>query len=167
MEPAYKSHNKSLRLLRGSRRFYSLTLEEKVWCLLIFLGSGLIRMFLLIFPFSYLEPMLGRKGTESAQAPYVTHQQQQLAMRVGLFCWAVARHTPWKSEYLVQSIIARLLLRYYDIPCTLCLGVKIPNNSETTLLAHAWLMVGQNIVVGKQGSQALRTLGSYRSPRRH
>ncbi len=67
----------------------------------------------------------------------------------------VARHLPWPTTCLVRAVAGRLLLRRRGIPSTIRLGV---NKTGAGLAAHAWLIVGDAIVLGGEISPDYRAI---------
>lgn len=57
----------------------------------------------------------------------------------------LARRVPWRTTCLVQAFAGWLLLKRRHITATIRFGVA---KSDTGLTAHAWLMVGSEIVLG-------------------
>jgi hypothetical protein len=72
----------------------------------------------------------------------------------------VAAHVPWRTTCLVQAIAGALLLRRRGIATTIRLGV---NRTDGNLAAHAWLLVGDTIVLGGIVSPAYHPLADLRS----
>lgn len=63
--------------------------------------------------------------------------------------WALAvgsRHVPWRSDCLIQAMAAHRWLRRHGLVSEFYLGVAKRN--EVTLIAHAWLKVGDLTVTG-------------------
>ncbi|GAA0584633.1 lasso peptide biosynthesis B2 protein [Rhizomicrobium electricum] len=57
----------------------------------------------------------------------------------------VAAHMPWRTTCLVRAIAGALMLKRRGIPSTIRFGV---NRADGGLSAHAWLLVGDTIVLG-------------------
>lgn len=70
-----------------------------------------------------------------------------------------AKHTPWKSECLVTSIAAMIMLARRNIDSTLYLGVARSNSGE--MVAHAWLRSGQLYVAGAEGIEKYTVVGVF------
>ena len=58
---------------------------------------------------------------------------------------AMGARVPWRSDCLVQALAAQRWLASLGIGSAIHLGVK---PSESPIDAHAWLMVGDRIVLG-------------------
>ena len=101
---------------------------------------GVARLALLL-PFRVISPRLGRLA---ALEPQVQDQDHELGLRVGWAVEAAARRVPWRAVCLPQAIAAKLMLRRRRVASTLYLGIE----SDTRLTPHAWLQVGDRIVVG-------------------
>lgn len=58
---------------------------------------------------------------------------------------AVGARVPWRSDCLVQALAAQHWLATVGVGSTIHLGVKA---SDEPLDAHAWLKVGERVVLG-------------------
>jgi len=67
----------------------------------------------------------------------------------------LARHTPWRMTCLVQAIAGSLLLRRRGIATIIRFGVA---HSEAGLSAHAWLIVGDQILLGGEAASDFQPL---------
>ena len=65
--------------------------------------------------------------------------------RVAFAIRAMAARVPWRSDCLVQALAAQQWLADCGIASTIHLGVKA---SEAPIDAHAWLKVGDRVVIG-------------------
>ena len=76
--------------------------------------------------------------------------------------WAIelmSRYTPWESKCLVQAITGKLFLRQRRIENTLYLGVA--KTQEESLIAHAWLRSGDDIVTGVCDSKEFTVVAKF------
>jgi len=106
------------------------------------LGVGWILVFAL--PFRWTANWFGGTARPSPQPPsadgairharYVTRRLQR-----------VAAHLPWRTTCLVRAIAGALLLRRRGVASTIRFGVK---REDGKLAAHAWLLVGDTMVLG-------------------
>ncbi len=111
------------------------------WLLLQALGAvGLIRLALWVLPFPLLRKLLAK----------LAHIRRSVASRAvpGRLGWAVtvtSRCVPG-ATCLTQALAAELLLRWTGYRGRLHIGVSKLANGR--LLAHAWLMHEDNIIIG-------------------
>jgi hypothetical protein len=70
----------------------------------------------------------------------------------------LGRRVPWQSACLDQALAAHYMFKGRKIPHTLHFGVK--KESPDEMLAHAWLSVNENIVVGERMASAYREVYS-------
>lgn len=70
----------------------------------------------------------------------------------------IARHVPWRTTCLVQSVAGLLLLRRRGIRASVRLGVAEENGA---LSAHAWLLVDGKVVYGEQTAAQYRPLADF------
>lgn len=98
---------------------------------------------------------LGRAGVPGTAVVTVAPDQILRARHV---CHRVARfapRVPWRTSCLVQAVAGCLLLRRRGIAATIRLGVK---KDGGVLSAHAWLMVGGQVVLGGQAAEGFKAL---------
>ena len=69
------------------------------------------------------------------------------------------RFLPWKVKCFEEAIAAKKVLEKYKINSTLYMGVD--KNTEKELIAHAWLKVGNEIIIGKKGYEKFSVVGFY------
>ncbi|MCK5168260.1 MAG: lasso peptide biosynthesis B2 protein, partial [Bacteroidales bacterium] len=69
------------------------------------------------------------------------------------------RYLPWKVKCFEEAIAAKKVLEKYKISSTLYMGVD--KNAEKELIAHAWLKVGNEIIIGKKGHEKFVVVGFY------
>jgi len=67
----------------------------------------------------------------------------------------LARRVPWRATCLVQALAGWLLLKRRGIVATIRFGVA---KSEAGLAAHAWLVVGSEIVLGGEAAPDFKAL---------
>jgi hypothetical protein len=72
----------------------------------------------------------------------------------------VAAHVPWRTTCLVRAIAGSLLLRRRGIASTIRFGV---NRADGGLTAHAWLLVGDTIILGGDVASGFRPLADLGS----
>ena len=97
-----------------------------------------------VVPFRQTTVWLGGMTAPTQQRTTDTRNIQQarfIARRVA----RLARYVPWRTTCLVQAIAGRLLLRRRGIAATIRFGVA---HGEAGLSAHAWLIVGDQILLG-------------------
>lgn len=159
------------RVLRKFRKYLSMQNREKIWVVLLFFLSALARAVILTVPFRRITPYLGQHHQNAQMAVIVTDKQLHTARWIGRITEQTARNTPWQSKCLVQAIIAKCLLSYYNIPYVLHLGVakstadnRTQHSAENDLIAHAWVSVGPSIITGKDGHRAFTIVSTFIPP---
>jgi len=153
-----------LKILRKIRTAFCLPLTEKLWILLLYPFSGLVRAAILLLPFKYLSRYLGQHHQNHELSPLVSESQRLLAWRIGRITELVARYTPWESKCLVQAIMAKTLLNFYHIPYVIHLGAKMTKDPKEPMKAHAWVKVGAWIITGREGHRAFGIVSSFVTP---
>ncbi|MCD4832982.1 MAG: lasso peptide biosynthesis B2 protein [Bacteroidales bacterium] len=69
------------------------------------------------------------------------------------------RYLLWRVKCFEEAIAAKKVLEKYKINSTLYMGVD--KNAEKELIAHAWLKVGNEIIIGKKGFDKFVVVGFY------
>jgi hypothetical protein len=140
------------------RKFLAIQWKERMLLMEAWLYLGAARAVLLVFPFRRIAPRLGRQ-LKPEQVVIADSPAPAAARQVG---WAVdimARHTPWASACLAQSIAGKLMLRRRRQSSVLYLGMKKDESGK--LAAHAWLRSGRDILVGAAGQETFTVLGMF------
>lgn len=126
------------------RRLLKLSWKVKLLLLGSFMLSGIVRLAILIVPFRYITPFMGKKMLESTEV--ISLKQRGQAVKIAWCVNTMSRFTPWESKCLVRAFTAQIILRVFRIPSTLYLGVAKDGSNQ--LMAHAWLRCGQLILTG-------------------
>jgi hypothetical protein len=152
------------KLFNKVRIFLHFPLREKIWFVLLIVLSGIARTVILVLPFRWVMRYLGVQFQNKQLSVLVTPQQLQRAWRIGIITTAATNYTPWESKCLIQAMVARLLLSYYQIPYVIYIGMTRTNQPEAKLKAHAWLSVGQWVITGRDGHHAFTIASSFVAP---
>jgi hypothetical protein len=139
-------------------KFLELGPGDKLLVLEAWLYLGLARAALLGIPFRLIAPRLGRQlspgdSTMTADVPAA------IARRIGSAVERMVRHTPWDSTCLTQTIAGKFMLRRRGVPSRLYLGTR--KDESGRLLAHSWLLVGNEILIGAGGHDTFTALSSF------
>lgn len=111
------------------------------WCLL-----GIARLMVLLLPFKWLAPLLGRYNGVAAFLPLAGSPEYRRAMSIGRAVRMAATVTPWQANCQPQAIAARCLLGLFSVPYSVFYGVA--NAPEQNMKAHAWVGCGPVPVTG-------------------
>ena len=131
--------------MQSWRRFWSLTAADR---LIVGEAGALMvftRLFLKTAPFLAIRRAL-RAYARIARVPQSRSDDAQVA-RIKWGVTAAARHLPFRSTCLVESLTAEAMLMRRGVPCVLRLGVR-PPESRGVLDAHAWVECRGGIVAG-------------------
>ncbi|MCG8609176.1 MAG: lasso peptide biosynthesis B2 protein [Pseudomonadales bacterium] len=140
-----------------------MSLRDKVWLLLLYPYSGIVRAIILLIPFRKVAPYLGEHHQNIQFLTIASIQEQELAKRIGQIVEMASRYTPWQSKCLVQAIMARTLLWYYRVDYVMHLGAKMTKDVDEPMKAHAWLSVGSSVITGRAGHSSFGILTTYSS----
>lgn len=147
------------RKLRSLGRLSAFTI---LWLPFVWLALGVARFAILALTFKRLSVLLGRNSARFDFVPEITEQQKLRVIQIRKLINAAARNTPWVSNCFPQAIVARILLNIYRIPYSLYFGLR--RDDETgSLLAHAWVMSGDEWVCGYLHGETFKPVGCYGS----
>lgn len=128
-----------------------LLLIEAIWWL------GVSRLLLLVVPFRWIAPHLGKQVAEGEQKEEPSSIPR--SRHIGWAVRAVAAYTPWQSACLVQALAAKRMLQRRRIPSTLYLGVA--KDKDASMQAHAWVRCNGAILTGEAGHQRFTVIASF------
>ena len=138
-------------------KFLDLPWREKGLYLEVFFLTGIVRLVVLVLPFRWLAPALGKHMQESPDKEDITILKK--ARRIGRIIESVSRYTLWESKCLVQAIVGKIILRQYGISNTLYLGVG--KDEQMSLVAHSWLRCGELILTGGHDLHRYAIVGKF------
>ncbi|ACV64008.1 conserved hypothetical protein [Desulfofarcimen acetoxidans DSM 771] len=144
-------------MLKRLNKFLALPYKEQFLFIEAFLLTGVVRLFILLLPFRWFSPVLGKHMGESPVEEDVI--MLEAARRVGWLVETVSFFTPWESKCLVQAVVGKIILRQQGIANTLYLGVR--RDEGNSLVAHAWLRCGETIVTGGYGRERFVVVGKF------
>lgn len=110
----------------------------------LLLGSA--RGCVVVFPFRYLAPLLGREIKEVPAYPGNPRSDVKRAIERS------ARRTPWRSNCLAQSLATTWMMRRRGHHVTTYMGVR--RDESGTIIAHSWTMAGETFMTGKRGYES-------------
>ncbi|MFC6840802.1 lasso peptide biosynthesis B2 protein [Xanthomonas theicola] len=132
-------------------------------CLLLptWMVLGLARAAVLGLGFRRLAPWLGRRVALPPPLPALDARAQRRALQIGRTLRLAARHTPWRSNCLVQALAACCLLGLFRVAHVLCFGVARTADASRQLQAHAWVVAGSLRVTGGGGIERFAQVGCF------
>jgi len=144
--------------------FYTLSLRQKCWFLILLPYSGVLRFCFLFFPFHLLSSILGKQCSNIQCSSVINDNRLQYVYEISQIIRLIERYSPWQSKCLIQALLVATLCRYYRIPYVIFLGVLKQSNSNEPIKAHAWSLVGNKIVSGAKGHKKFTVINTYISP---
>ena len=123
-----------LRLPADERR---LVVEATCWV-------SVARLALLMLPFRWIAPRLGRHMGESAEG--LRDRDRERAHQVARAVTRASRYVQEDRNCLIRAMADMAMLRRRGQGCTLYLGVRRQDDGQ--LRAHAWLRIGDLQVTG-------------------
>lgn len=138
-------------------RFFKIPISEHRLFWEAYSYSIFSRLLIWFVPIRYLSFWLGRHGTES-------EGDSAGIMQIKLYSIAHAirrssKHALWPTKCLVEAMVAKRMLNKRKIQSTIYLGVA--KESSKTLIAHAWVRVGDTIIVGKRGMERFKIVATF------
>jgi hypothetical protein len=103
-----------------------------------------VRTGLMLLPFLALRRVLSSLSARVRHSPNSTHEPARVA-------WAVAhtaRHLPFSTTCLIESLAAHAMLRRRGVNCDVRFGVRPPLGGPT-LAAHAWIECDGAVLLGQ------------------
>lgn len=142
-------------------KFIALSGQDRRAFLEAILCLSLARLMLML-PFRWLAPMIGRPEASAPQAATTLSEAEHrsaLAIRTALA--RAPRLLPWHSSCLVCAIAGQLMLRRQRLPSVLHLGAR--TEPGAALSAHAWLRCGEVDVVGTEVATEFTPLAAFKA----
>jgi len=143
--------------MRTVTKFFKKPLSDKALYLETTFWLGVSRLAILILPFRWIAPFLGRHMASSDEND--ENGERQTVISVARAILTMSRHLPWESKCLVQAISGKMMLGRRQIPSTLYLGVAKEENGD--LNAHAWLRAGDIILLGGGGLDRFTVVSTF------
>ncbi|MCP4577978.1 MAG: lasso peptide biosynthesis B2 protein [Deltaproteobacteria bacterium] len=137
--------------------FLKKPLSEKALYLETTFWLGISRIAILILPFRWIAPFLGRHMASSEEDE--RSGDRQAVATVSRAVRTMSRHLPWECKCLVQAISGKMMLRRRQVSSTLYLGVAKKDDGD--LIAHAWLRAGEIILLGGDGLERFGVVSTF------
>ncbi len=133
-------------MLRYAHKVYNMKGAERSLFIKAYLLGIFYSFYVLFIPQRIIFKRLGLKGIESnlvlSDKQIIVVQLIEKSMR------RVVRFLPIKIKCFARALAARRILKKQNIPSTIYFGVAKDSNSK--MIAHAWLRSGDIIVTGKE-----------------
>src|SRR5512135_974690 len=121
-------------------------------------GLAVARLTLLSVPFKRIAPRLG-KQLGPGELAVTSGVAPPMARSIGQAVERAARHTPWDSTCLTQTITGKSMLRRRGVPSRLYLGTRKDETGH--LVAHSWLLVGDEVLIGGGSHETFTPLSAF------
>jgi hypothetical protein len=141
-----------MRLFEKLATFRRLSVAERLLVAEAVASLAVARMVILTVPFRRLAVWLSRS------VPPRTGDKE-LIVRVRRSVGMAASNVPWNAVCLPQAMAAKAMLARRGCGSTFHLGAA--TGADGKLIAHAWLAVGETIVVGAAGVSAVVPLARF------
>jgi hypothetical protein len=142
-------------------KFLQLSRRDKAILLEAIFFLALARIFLLVAPFRWIARRLGEQTS-----PLKTNHprdRSELVLRIAKMLQTAAHNAPWKTNCLVQSIAAAMMLRRRKIEGAVYFGARTDESGEFE--AHAWACCGDILVTGDHDEESYTELAMFRFPK--
>jgi hypothetical protein len=144
--------------VKAFTKFLSLAPADQLLVLEAWFYLAAARAALLGIPFRLIARRLGRQLAPGDMAGS-SESASLVARRIGSAVERMARHTPWNSTCLTQTIAGKFMLRRRGVSSRLYLGTR--KDESGRLLAHSWLLVGSEILIGGSGHETFTPLSAF------
>lgn len=144
--------------MKALRKFRALEPGDQRLILEACVYLGVARAALLVVPFRIIAQRLGRQ-LSPGDSTLPSGAPAPVARRIGSAVERMARRTPWNSTCLTQTIAGKFMLRRRGLSSRLYLGTR--KDESGRLLAHSWLLVGNEILIGGGGHETFTALSSF------
>jgi hypothetical protein len=149
-----------LRLSIALKTFFRMPMRKKRILISTLAWICIAWFFVRILPFRQLAPHLG--GAVKKQAELNTRTSTQSAREMANLLNTLVRYLPWSATCLMQVLAAQFWLKRRGIPATIYFGVNTSERSDA-IKAHAWLLCGDEILIGKSESAQFKPIIVFRS----
>lgn len=138
--------------------------DKPVLKLEIILGLAWARLLVRFVPFAWWRDTLGPIGdrSEDVRQTDLTNEQARTAVGVGRVVARIANYMPFDAACLPRAMTARWMLERRRIPSRMLVGSK-RSIDDGSLKFHAWLLCGNDIVMGGEVSAEYHAFGSIRA----
>ena len=148
-------------IIRKLKVAWGFSWQQKLWFVVLYPLSGLVRAAVLTIPFKHLNRALGKNNKNHRLSSIVSEEQLLTAKNISIVIRTVSKYTPWTSNCMVEAMLARFVLRAYGIPYVFYLGVQMTHDPEEPMKAHAWVTAGPYAVVGGKNHHKFGVVGTF------
>ena len=134
-------------------KFIKLPVLKQVLFIEAVFWLGLARLAVLMVPFRFIAPLLGRHKADTPEQS-MPGPLKQISQAVNI----MSRHLPWECKCLAQAIAAKMILKRKGFSSTLYLGMA---RDEKKFKAHAWVRSGNIIVTGHCGLEDYKIISKF------
>ena len=146
------------RELSALRKLLALSWSDRFLLIEAWINLGAARLALLTVPFKHIAPRLGRQLPPDhpvRDLPTIPPVARRIAWAIDV----MSPRTPWESACLAQAVAGKFMLRSRGLSSRLFLGTRKDETGD--LAAHAWLQLGQEILLGGGGRPTFTALSSF------
>jgi hypothetical protein len=138
-------------------KFFKKPLAEQLLYIEVTFWLGMFRIAILILPFKVIASLLGKHMSESDKKH--RFKSMETAKLIALSIRTMSLRLPWECKCLAQAVSGKIMLDNRKISNTLYLGVAKDENEK--LIAHAWLRIGENIILGDEGLDRFAVVSTF------
>lgn len=148
--------------LDNLRKFFTRPWRERSLFVEAFILLGVMRAAILLLSFRRITKIMGlSQGATSSVS------RADMAFDPAVIGWAVkaaAARTYWESACLAQALTGMAMLSRRGIGATLYLGVAKDESNPESVIAHAWVRCGDDILTGADGFERYSPISSFFRP---
>lgn len=141
------------------RKFLEKPIGEQSFYIEMIFWLGLSRISILVLPFKLIASFLGDHMIESEKINTFKFKSMGTIRLIAIGVRTMSERLPWECKCLVQAITGKRMLDRRNIESTLFLGVGKDENGQ--MIAHAWLRVGEHIILGGGGLDRFAVVSTF------
>ena len=134
----------------NNRALIDYLLFAEAWCLL-----HLAKLVIVYMPFKKIASWMGRLQVESAYEM----KYSNVSIKIEHAIRRASNYTMHESKCYDQALTAKALLGQSGLPATIYFGLA--KESDSQLMAHAWVRCGERIISGKPGMERFTVVACF------
>ena len=140
-------------------KFFKKPIKEQLLYIEVIFWLSVTRLVILVLPFKIIARFLGKHMAESDRNHDLNCMDEVKLVVSSIL--SMSRHLPWECKCLVQAISGKMMLGKRKISNTLYFGVA--KDEDRGIIAHAWLRVGEVIILGGGGLDQFAVVSTFSS----
>ena len=141
--------------------FWRMSYQEKTIFFINFCLCGLAKMATQCLSYQRLVPYFGKSCQMLLASTLISKAQMVQVLSIRRNVHLAARYTPWDSNCLTQTMVAKFWCQHHKIPYLFFIGFPKQHHPLSGRNAHAWIMAGPIAITGGDCLDTHHILCSY------